>query len=102
MIQLKALGMDNIMNFDWLGSPPPESMVRALEFIYPIGILDEDGKLKSPTGFRVAEIPLEPMVSKMLLSSSSLECSAEALTIAAVLSVQSIWVSSKGIEKGVR
>ncbi|GLJ37676.1 hypothetical protein SUGI_0765380 [Cryptomeria japonica] len=96
---LKALGIDNIMGFDWLASPPPEAMVRALEVLYSIGVLDEDGKLTSPTGFQVAEIPLEPMISKMLLTSSSMGCSEEILTIAAVLSVQSIWVSSKGIQK---
>ncbi|XP_057829272.2 probable pre-mRNA-splicing factor ATP-dependent RNA helicase DEAH9 isoform X2 [Cryptomeria japonica] len=99
VIQLKALGIDNIMGFDWLASPPPEAMVRALEVLYSIGVLDEDGKLTSPTGFQVAEIPLEPMISKMLLTSSSMGCSEEILTIAAVLSVQSIWVSSKGIQK---
>ncbi|KAH9309374.1 hypothetical protein KI387_037285, partial [Taxus chinensis] len=101
VIQLKALGIDNIMGFDWLASPPPEAMVRALEVLYSIGVLDEDGKLTSPTGFQVAEIPLEPLVSKMLLSSSLMGCSEEILTIAAVLSVQSIWVSSKGIQKAL-
>lgn len=101
VIQLKALGIDNIMRFDWLASPPAEAMVRALEVLYAIGVLDEDGKLTSPTGFQVAEVPLEPMISKMLLSSSSMGCCEEVLTIAAVLSVQSIWVSSKGIEKAL-
>jgi hypothetical protein len=101
VIQLKALGIDNIMGFDWLASPPPEAMVRALEVLYAIGVLDEDGKLTSPTGFQVAEVPLEPMISKMLLSSSSMGCCEEVLTIAAVLSVQSIWVSSKGTEKAL-
>jgi hypothetical protein len=57
-MQLKALGIDNIMGFDWLASPPPEAMVRALEVLYAIGVLDEDGKLTSPTGFQVAEVPL--------------------------------------------
>eukprot|EP01018_Ginkgo_biloba_P001047 Gb_21473 [translate_table: standard] len=56
--ELKALGIDNIMGFDWLASPPAEAMVRALEVLYSIGVLDEDGKLTSPTGFQVAEIPL--------------------------------------------
>lgn len=56
--QLKALGIDNILGFDWLASPAPEAMVRALEVLYSLGILNEDAKLTSPTGFQVAEIPL--------------------------------------------
>ena len=56
--QLKALGIDNILGFDWLASPSPEAMIRALEVLYSLGILDEDAKLTSPTGFQVAEIPL--------------------------------------------
>lgn len=72
-LQLKALGIDNILGFDWLASPSPEAMVRALEVLYSLGILDEDAKLTSPTGFQVAEIPLVCFpfklyfVSKLLL-----------------------------------
>lgn len=58
MSQLKALGIDNILGFDWPASPSPESMIRALEVLYSLGVLDDDAKLTSPTGFQVAEIPL--------------------------------------------
>ncbi|XP_044494911.1 probable pre-mRNA-splicing factor ATP-dependent RNA helicase DEAH9 isoform X2 [Mangifera indica] len=63
VIQLKALGIDNILGFDWPASPPPEAMVRALEVLYSLGVLDDDAKLTSPTGFQVAEIPLSIWVS---------------------------------------
>ncbi|XP_030552361.1 probable pre-mRNA-splicing factor ATP-dependent RNA helicase DEAH9 isoform X2 [Rhodamnia argentea] len=99
VIQLKALGIDNILGFDWPASPSPESMIRALEVLYSLGVLDDDAKLTAPLGFQVAEIPLDPMISKMILSSNQLGCSEEVLTIAAVLSIQSIWVSSRGIQK---
>lgn len=56
--QLKALGIDNILGFDWPASPSPEAMVRALEVLYSLGVLDDDAKLTSPAGFQVAEIPL--------------------------------------------
>ncbi|KAK1320061.1 putative pre-mRNA-splicing factor ATP-dependent RNA helicase [Acorus calamus] len=97
--ELKALGIDNILGFDWLASPSPESMIRALEVLYSLGVLDEDAKLTSPTGFQVAEIPLDPMISKMILSSNELGCSEEIITIAAILSIQSIWVSGRGSQK---
>ncbi|CAJ2658903.1 unnamed protein product [Trifolium pratense] len=99
VIQLKALGIDNILGFDWPASPSPEAMIRALEVLYSLGILDDDAKLTSPTGFQVAEIPLDPMISKMIIASSQLGCSEEIITIAAALSVQSIWISARGIQK---
>ncbi|XP_002972242.2 probable pre-mRNA-splicing factor ATP-dependent RNA helicase DEAH9 [Selaginella moellendorffii] len=99
ILQLKALGIDNIMRFDWPAPPPPETMVRALELLYALGVLDTDAKLTSPVGYQIAEIPLDPMISKMLIASASLGCSSEALTIAATLSVQSIWLSSRGRQK---
>ncbi|PKA51639.1 putative pre-mRNA-splicing factor ATP-dependent RNA helicase [Apostasia shenzhenica] len=101
VIQLKALGIDNILGFDWLALPPPESMIRALEVLYSLEILDEDAKLTSPTGFQVAEIPLDPMISKMILTADALGCLEEIITIAAILSVQSIWVSVRGTHKGL-
>lgn len=99
VIQLKALGIDNILGFDWPASPPPEAMIRALEVLYSLGVLDDDAKLTSPVGFQAAEIPLDPMISKMILSSNQLGCSDEIITIAAVLSIQSIWVSGRGVQK---
>ncbi|XP_020207289.1 probable pre-mRNA-splicing factor ATP-dependent RNA helicase DEAH9 [Cajanus cajan] len=99
VIQLKALGIDNILGFDWPASPSAEAMIRALEVLYSLGVLDDDAKLTSPTGFQVAEIPLDPMVSKMIIASSQLGCSEEIITVAAVLSVQTIWISGRGIQK---
>ncbi|XP_025818311.1 probable pre-mRNA-splicing factor ATP-dependent RNA helicase DEAH9 isoform X3 [Panicum hallii] len=63
IIQLKALGIDNILGFDWPASPSPEAMIRALEVLFSLGILDEDAKLTVPIGFQVAEIPLSVWVS---------------------------------------
>ncbi|TQE01044.1 hypothetical protein C1H46_013321 [Malus baccata] len=58
VIQLKALGIDNILGFDWPASPSSEAMVRALEVLYSLGVLDDDAKLTSPTGFQITEFPL--------------------------------------------
>ncbi|CAI9087334.1 OLC1v1021384C1 [Oldenlandia corymbosa var. corymbosa] len=99
VIQLKALGIDNVLGFDWPASPSSEAMIRALEVLYSLGVLDDDAKLTSPEGFQVAEIPLDPMISKMILASNQLGCSEEVITIAAFLSIQSIWYTAKGAEK---
>ena len=49
------------------------------------GALDDDGNL-TPLGFIMAEFPLDPQMSKMLIVSQELNCSNEILTIVAMLS----------------
>ncbi|ESZ98226.1 ATP dependent RNA helicase [Sclerotinia borealis F-4128] len=87
ILQLKALGIDNIVRFPFLTSPPAELIIRALELLYSLGALDTYAKLTKPLGTRMAELAVEPMMAKTLLSASSFNCLSEILTIAAMTSV---------------
>ncbi|KAI6863945.1 ATP dependent RNA helicase [Hortaea werneckii] len=92
ILQLKALGIDNIARFDFLTPPPAELIIRALELLYSLGALNDYAKLTSPLGTRIAELALEPMLAKCLLSSPSFGCLSEMLTIAAMVSLQgNVW-----------
>jgi len=89
VLQLKSLGIDNIMNFDFMSPPPVDHMIRALEILYSLGALDDDCKLTDPIGTIMAEFPIEPYMAKMLISSGKeYQCSEEILSIAAMLSIQ--------------
>ena len=44
VLQLKALGVDNMMAFDWLAPPPAETMVRALELLHALGALGANAR----------------------------------------------------------
>eukprot|EP01027_Heterolobosea_sp_BB2_P018679 GEZU01026281.1.p1 GENE.GEZU01026281.1~~GEZU01026281.1.p1 ORF type:complete len:648 (-),score=93.75 GEZU01026281.1:63-2006(-) len=101
ILQLKALGIDDVLHFDFISPPPSESMIRALEILYSLGALDDFAKLTDPIGTQMAEFPVEPMLAKMLLASGEMQCSEEALTIAAMLSVQNVFVSSRSIQDRV-
>ncbi|XP_065220095.1 pre-mRNA-splicing factor ATP-dependent RNA helicase DHX16 [Planococcus citri] len=85
---LKALGVNNIIQFDFLDPPPHESLVIALEQLYALGALNHKGAL-TKLGRRMAELPVDPMMSKMLLASEKFKCSEEIVSIAAMLSVNS-------------
>ena len=61
--------------------------VSALEQLYNLGALDEEGLL-TRLGRKMAEFPLDPPVSKMLIASVDLGCSEEILTIVGMLSAQ--------------
>lgn len=92
ILQLKALGIDNIVRFDFITSPPAELVIRALELLYSLGALDDYAKLTKPLGIRMAELAVEPMMAKTLLSAPTFGCLSEMLTIAAMTSLGgNIW-----------
>ncbi|XP_062897219.1 probable ATP-dependent RNA helicase DHX35 [Mobula hypostoma] len=92
ILQLKALGIDNVLRFNFLSPPPAQSMVQALELLYALGGLNDQCFLTDPLGLRMAEFPLNPMFAKMLLESGNFGCSQEILTIAAMMQIQNVFV----------
>ncbi|KAG8184558.1 hypothetical protein JTE90_007674 [Oedothorax gibbosus] len=86
VLLLKSLGINDIIHFDFLDPPLHESLVLALEQIYALGGLNHKGEL-TKLGSRMAEFPVDPMMSKMLLASEKYKCSEEILSIGAMLSV---------------
>lgn len=92
ILQLKALGIDNIARFDFITPPPAELIIRALELLYSLGALDDYARLTNPLGTRMAELALEPMLAKCLLSAPNFNCLSEMLSIAAMISLQgAVW-----------
>lgn len=68
VIQLKALGIDNVLRFTFPSPPPAENLLLALELLNAIGAIDDKGQLTKPLGTTMAEFPLPPLHSKTLLS----------------------------------
>jgi len=87
---LKAMGINDLLNFDFMDPPPVQTLIAAMEMLYALGSLDEEGLL-TKLGRRMAEFPLEPQMAKMLLTSVDLGCSDEIITIIAMLSVQNVF-----------
>lgn len=86
VLMLKSLGIDDLLHFDFMDPPPAETLIRALEQLYALGALNDRGQL-TKLGRRMAEFPLDPQLSKMLIASEQYGCSEEILTICAMLSV---------------
>lgn len=100
ILQLKALGIDNIARFDFLTPPPSELVIRALELLHSLGALDDYAKLTRPLGTRMAELAVEPMMAKVLLAAPTFGCLSEILSIAAMASLQgSVWFTHDGERK---
>ncbi len=90
VLTLKAMGINDLLHFDFMDPPPTQTLLQALEMLYNLGALDEEGLL-TRLGRKMAEFPLEPPMSKMLIASVDLGCSDEVLTIVAMLSAQNIF-----------
>ncbi|XP_075890985.1 ATP-dependent RNA helicase DHX8 [Nelusetta ayraudi] len=94
VLSLKAMGINDLLSFDFMDAPPMETLIIAMEQLYTLGALDDEGLL-TRLGRRMAEFPLEPMLCKMLIMSVHLGCSDEMLTIVSMLSVQNVFYRPK-------
>eukprot|EP00808_Paulinella_micropora_P011979 g12987.t1 len=75
-----------------MSPPPPPLLANALEVLFAVGALDRNCKLTHPIGSTLAEFPVDPRLGRMLLAAGELHCTEEILSIAAMLSVQSVFV----------
>jgi len=71
-----------------------DTLISAMQSLYHLTALDEEGLL-TKLGRRMAEFPLEPNLSKVLIMSVNLRCSDEVLTIVSMLSVQNVFYRPK-------
>ncbi|KAJ1732695.1 DEAH-box ATP-dependent RNA helicase prp22 [Coemansia sp. Benny D160-2] len=85
VLQLKAMGINDLIGFDFMDPPPVPTLIASLELLYSLGALDEEGLL-TRIGRKMAEFPMSPELSKAILVSVEYGCSEEVLTIAAMLS----------------
>eukprot|EP00300_Choanocystis_sp_HF-7_P027068 c32131_g1_i1.p1 GENE.c32131_g1_i1~~c32131_g1_i1.p1 ORF type:complete len:704 (+),score=174.64 c32131_g1_i1:33-2144(+) len=94
VMQLKKLGIDDLVHFDFMDPPAPETLMRALELLNYLGALNDDGEM-TELGGMMAEFPLDPQLGKLLLSSPDFNCSNECLSIVAMLSVPNCFMRPK-------
>lgn len=93
VLVMKASGIDDVVNFDYLDPPSLDTLKRGLEELLYLGALKQDSSLTAD-GRLMAECPLAPMLAKVLLESCKLGCSDEVVTILAMLSAEPIFISS--------
>jgi pre-mRNA-splicing factor ATP-dependent RNA helicase DHX16 len=55
VLKLKSLGINDLLNFDFMDKPPPEALMRALEQLYALGGLNDRGELTRRVGLPVRQ-----------------------------------------------
>ena len=97
VLNLLKLGIQDLVHFDFIDPPAPETMMRAIEMLNYLGAMDDEGKL-TELGSQMNQFPLEPELSKMVLAGVKYKCINDILTIAATLSVKSPFLRPRGKE----
>lgn len=98
-LQLIALGVKDIVNFDFINKPSPEALEAALNELEMLGAIKTDQTNVAnydltPLGKRMAQFPLDPKLSRCILAAEKLNCVEDVLKIVSVLSVDTIFHSS--------
>ena len=84
VLLLKSLGINDLIEFDFMDPPPAETLIRALEQLYALGALNDKGEL-TKIGRQMAEFPTDPMLAKAILAADKYGCVEEVLSIIAML-----------------
>ncbi|XP_005740389.1 ATP-dependent RNA helicase DHX33 [Pundamilia nyererei] len=92
MLQLMALGIPDVTNFDFMSKPSPEAIRSAVDHLELLGAVEKkDGQVFLTTlGKKMASFPLEPRYAKTILLSPDYSCSEEILSIVSLLSVDTV------------
>lgn len=90
VLQLKKLGIADLVHFDFMDPPAPETLMRALEQLNYLAALDDEGEL-TDFGKLMSEFPLDPENAACVIKSVEFGCSADILSIVAMLSSAPNW-----------
>ncbi|KAG0181537.1 hypothetical protein DFQ29_008001 [Apophysomyces sp. BC1021] len=88
ILLLKSLGVHDLLNFDFLDAPMEDTMIRALDQLYALHALNDRGDL-TKLGRRMAEFPMDPALSKAIITAENYQCTEEVISVCAMLSEQS-------------
>ena len=88
ILLMKSLGINNLLDFDFMDSPPHEILIKALEQLYALGALNSEGVL-TQTGLKMIQYPIDPSLTKCIIASIKYKCLKEIITIVSMLSIGS-------------
>lgn len=93
ILTMKACGIEDVVRFDYMEKPSLDSLAQGLEELLALNAFDDKGTL-TRNGKLMAECPLAPQLSRVLIESARLACSEECLSIIAMLSMDNLFTIS--------
>lgn len=86
VLQLKCMGVDDLINFDYLDAPNYEMLVKALNQLHMLNAINSEGKL-TVSGNKMSEFPMDPCLAKCVIESEKYKCIDQMVTIVSLISL---------------
>jgi ATP-dependent helicase HrpA len=87
ILQMASSGLGAIEDFPFLDPPDRRQIRDGVNLLHELGALDDADAL-TPLGRRVAQLPVDPRLARMVIEAGRLGCADEVIVIAAALSIQ--------------
>ncbi|KAI1054009.1 hypothetical protein LB507_007383 [Fusarium sp. FIESC RH6] len=84
VLQLKSLGINELLDFEFMDPPPTEALIGALNQLFALQALNHRGEL-TKLGRQMGEFPTDPMLAKAVLAADKEGCVEEVLSIVSML-----------------
>ena len=89
ILQMSALGLGEVADFPFIDAPSSRAVRDGVQLLVEIGALTDAGDL-TPIGRKLARLPIDPRLGRMLLAGDANGCGSEVLVIVAALSIQDV------------
>jgi ATP-dependent helicase HrpA len=89
ILQMAAIGLGRVEDFPFLDPPDKRQIRDGIRLLEELGALDTAGRL-TKVGRRLAELPVDPRMARMVVEADRLGCAEEVIVIAAALSIQDV------------
>ena len=89
ILQMAAAGLGDIEDFPFLDPPDRRQVRDGIRLLQELAALD-DGERLTPLGRKLAQLPVDPRLARMVLEADRLGCVEEVIEIVAALSIQDV------------
>ncbi|MGZ8289141.1 MAG: ATP-dependent RNA helicase HrpA [Telluria sp.] len=87
ILRMKSLHLTDVETFPFIEPPQGRAIADGYQLLQEVGAVDESNQL-TPLGNKLAKLPLDPRVGRMILAALDNACLTEMLIVASALSVQ--------------
>lgn len=98
VLQMILMGIPNIHAFDFMDPPDHATFEQALHTLRTLGALNNN-ELLTDIGVKMAHLPLDPKISRMLITAEQYACVAEVAVISSFLSLKDPFLRPFGEEE---
>ncbi len=92
ILQMATLGLGDVASFPFIDPPDHRNVRDGVQLLEELGAFDpsvkDAGKRLTPLGRKLAQLPVDPRLARMVLEAERYGCVREVMVIAAALSIQ--------------